>query len=97
MAKQEIIEDQPNLVLELSHLLNKHSAENDSDTPDHILAEYMLGCLRVFNEATCSREEWYGRRLEENQMTRSASGIKYEQSADPRTGELLFHPADVGP
>lgn len=49
------------LETELSRLLNKYSAENASDTPDFILAVYMLDCLRAFNAATERREKWYGR------------------------------------
>lgn len=46
---------------ELQHLLNKHSLESDSDTPDYVLARYLVNCLSVFNEATRAREEFYGR------------------------------------
>ena len=46
---------------ELEHLINKHSLENDSDTPDFILAEYLNDCLIAFNKAVNRREEWYGR------------------------------------
>jgi len=45
----------------LSNLLNRVCAENDSDTPDFILAKYLLGCLKNFNETVKARENWYGR------------------------------------
>ena len=45
----------------LKALINEHSMENYSDTPDHILAEYMANCLNAFNMATNAREKWYGR------------------------------------
>lgn len=46
---------------ELSNLLNRHSAENESNTPDFILAKYLLDCLTVFNSAVKRREDWrYG-------------------------------------
>jgi hypothetical protein len=48
--------------VELEQLINKHSVENQSNTPDHILATYILECLQAFNRATMSREEWYGRK-----------------------------------
>ena len=47
---------------ELRALLNKHSAENGSNTPDYILASYLMNCLIAFNEAMLNREAWYGRR-----------------------------------
>lgn len=46
---------------ELQTLINKHSAENGSDTPDFILAEYLSRCLATFNVIVKAREKWYGR------------------------------------
>ncbi len=46
---------------QLTHLLNRYSKENDSNTPDFILAEYMKSCLKIFNTAVQQRETWYGR------------------------------------
>lgn len=43
---------------ELSSLINRHSKENRSNTPDFILAEYLSKCLENFNSATKAREEW---------------------------------------
>lgn len=40
--------------------INKHSAENESNTPDFILAQFLIGCLSAFNEATKTRDKWYG-------------------------------------
>ena len=45
----------------LEALINAHSQENGSDTPDFILAQYLLGCLAVWNDAVKRREKWYGR------------------------------------
>lgn len=45
----------------LSDLINRHCQENASNTPDHLLARYLLGCLAVFNTAVQQRETWYGR------------------------------------
>ena len=46
---------------ELRDLLNKHSQENESDTPDYVLARYLTDCLEVFHQAVRNREKWYGR------------------------------------
>lgn len=51
---------------ELEALINKHSMENGSDTPDFILAEYLDSCLKTFDVALTKREEWYGRKVGEN-------------------------------
>jgi hypothetical protein len=42
-------------------LLNEYSEENRSNTPDWILAWYMLTCLDAFNRAVREREAWFGR------------------------------------
>lgn len=44
----------------LEALLNAASAENGSNTPDHILAEYLLDCLGAYERAVVSRGNWYG-------------------------------------
>jgi hypothetical protein len=46
---------------DITSAINYHSAENDSNTPDYILAQYLLGCLAAFNMAVQQRETWYGR------------------------------------
>lgn len=40
-------------------LINKHSKENESNTPDFILANYIQDCLYVFETATLARDKWY--------------------------------------
>lgn len=52
------------LVQELETLLNGYSEENESNTPDFILAKFMLSCLENFNVATRCRDRWYGAHLE---------------------------------
>lgn len=51
----------PTFEKSLEALLNAHSQENTSNTPDFILAQYLLGCLAAWNTATQQRETWYGR------------------------------------
>lgn len=51
----------PTLESELQSLLNYHSAESGSDTPDFILAAFLLGCLDAYNKTLVEREKWYGR------------------------------------
>ena len=45
----------------LQRLLNAHSQENASNTPDFILAQYLLGCLAAWNTGVQQRDTWYGR------------------------------------
>lgn len=45
---------------EIRAALNRYSAENGSNTPDFILAQYLLGCLAAFDAAVSQRAAWYG-------------------------------------
>ena len=53
--------DATDFISELHNLINRHSMENASNTPDFILAQYLTNCLRAWNQATQQRETWYGR------------------------------------
>lgn len=44
---------------DLEQLINFHSKENGSDTPDFILAEYLNDCLEAFDRAVSKRSGWY--------------------------------------
>jgi len=43
----------------IGEALNKTSAENISNSPDFILANYLMKCLEAFDLATQQRDEWY--------------------------------------
>jgi hypothetical protein len=45
---------------ELTELINRTNLEKPSNTPDFILAEYMMACLKAFEQASTRREKWYG-------------------------------------
>jgi hypothetical protein len=45
---------------ELQGLLNKYSRENGSDTPDWILADYLIACLDGYDATVNARDKWYG-------------------------------------
>lgn len=49
---------------EIKHALNRSSAENPSGTPDHILADFLLGTLGVFEDAIRHRATWRGETTE---------------------------------
>lgn len=48
---------------ELVSLLNRHCIENRSNTPDFILAEYLMDCLRSWEVAVVKRGDWYGKHM----------------------------------
>ena len=52
------------LTKKIESVLNVACAENESNTPDWILANYLMCCLKAFNEAAQQRDKWYGVHLE---------------------------------
>jgi hypothetical protein len=51
--------DNSSLYTEVKEAINKHSAENKSNTPDYILAEYLMDCLTAFENAIEQRDKWH--------------------------------------
>lgn len=60
----EIIEAETELEKDLGHILNYHSAENESGTPDFILAMYLKAQLDLFNQTIKNRAVWRGESIE---------------------------------
>ena len=54
-----IVRPQLSLEDEIRDVLNRHSAENGSNTPDFILAEFLIGCLSLWDRNVTRRENWY--------------------------------------
>lgn len=46
---------------EFAALINRHSLENGSNTPDFILAGFVEYVIQAYNAAVRARAEWYGR------------------------------------
>lgn len=55
--------DRKTLTEDIRCALNRHSAENLCNTPDHLLADYLVECLYTFARATRNREKWYGQQM----------------------------------
>ena len=47
---------------DLESLINRYSKENESNTPDFLLANFMIGCMASFNNTVNAREAWHGRK-----------------------------------
>lgn len=47
-----------NFERELESLINRYSMENHSNTPDFILAQYIIGCLATYATTIQQREAW---------------------------------------
>jgi len=61
--------DDDKLFGEIRELINRSSRENVSQSPDFILANYLLSCLKAFELATQQRETWYGRDARPSSIT----------------------------
>lgn len=61
---------------DIQDVLNRHSAENPSGTPDFILAAYLQSCLYSFNQAVCARADWRGESVELPVLQRLHDGEK---------------------
>lgn len=50
----------PKFMKELTHAINRGCLENDSNTPDFILADFVSDCLAAFAKAVNQRKKWWG-------------------------------------
>lgn len=55
---------QSNFLKELTELINRHSMEYGSNTPDYMLAEYLNNCLASFERVTANRDKWHSLRAQ---------------------------------
>jgi len=60
-AQNSVAKPSVTLREDLMNVIGGHSAENGSSTPDYILADYLMACLRAFDNAVNVRENWHGR------------------------------------
>jgi hypothetical protein len=60
MATEEL-KKKPTFREQLTALINLHSMENGSSTPDFILADYLNRALESFDKAILERDHWYGK------------------------------------
>ncbi len=45
---------------DLERLINRYSLEQASNTPDFILAHYLMNCFEAYNSAVIKNKEWHG-------------------------------------
>ena len=60
----EFVRDREELKRDIASVLNRHSAENPSGTPDFILAEYLVTQLENFEATVATRADWRGESVE---------------------------------
>ena len=59
MVNVEERQDYQEIVRDIAQVVNKYSLEQESQTPDYILAEYMLKSLSALNRLMRDRDYWY--------------------------------------
>ena len=59
-AAAEFVEREQQFEKELTELLNKYNMESICNTPDFIIANYLVHCLRAVENFSLKRERWYG-------------------------------------
>jgi len=62
-SSSEVDAQKENIIKDIASIINKYSRENESNTPDFILAKYLEQCLKAFETACIEREEWYHKKL----------------------------------
>lgn len=74
---------------ELEELLNKHSKENGSNTPDFVLAGFLSGCLAAFDGSVLIRDQYHRFNkkedenvLESNRLEKEILNELFSKSAD---------------
>jgi hypothetical protein len=82
---------------ELEGLINKHSLETRSNTPDFLLAAYLMQCLHAYEYLQLMRDGWHGRApMIRNAVPLPASGPwSGGTSAVPRGTHIPSSPDDL--
>lgn len=82
---------------DLRHVINVHSQESGSNTPDFILAQYLFRCLEAYGEAVTARDKWWefeplgklGKRILERDPYCLKEGDKFKIVATVRNNGLF--------
>lgn len=80
---------------ELSILLNKYSREHGSNTPDFILAKYILAVVKAFDRAANTRDIWYEHHCSEEKKKKIREfGLSQPKPTGEEHGSEEYHPND---
>ena len=81
---EEVMKTREDLAKKIRFVLNCASREGCTDTPDFILAEYMLSALECFETACRDREKWYGRQVKDINGELSYGEYLTSSTPDPK-------------
>ena len=71
MKKEDIVRDilekmNNDLEKDIEVLMNQYNVDTITDTPDYILASYLMTCLRNYLITKATTETWFGKRITTN-------------------------------
>lgn len=94
-AQRSFIQD-TDLFHSLSATLNSNSAENGSNTPDFILAKYVITLLSALDKAINSRSEWYRQEPKDDDTVRAELKELTDKHEVTVSSELLLQVYRMG-
>ena len=80
--------------LGLEELINRHSKENESNTPDFILANYIIAALKAFDDSVNARSNWYANNRRVSNQTLLKAKIQPEMSSSLTNSDISRHYRD---
>ena len=75
-----VTERRKKIVREFASVINRNSLEQDSGTPDFILAEYLVFCLENWNQCHKERAIWW------DKLSAAKAGVEQIIKDDDTTG-----------
>lgn len=63
MVREILEKNSKQLEKDIEVLMNQYNVDTMTDTPDFILASYLMTCLRNYMVTKTDTEEWFGKRI----------------------------------
>lgn len=63
MVKELLEKNMKDLEKDIEVLMNQYNVDTMTDTPDFILASYVMTCLRNYMVTKTDTEAWFGKRI----------------------------------
>lgn len=68
---KELFKDEYVVKKEIKDILNRKSVDNLCNTPDSIMAEYLIDCIMAYKKIHDANDNWHGNPYQKLQMTYS--------------------------
>ena len=87
----------PSFEEQLTNLINTYSFDNYSNTPDFIMADYLIKCMIAFNQATNKRLSLSSKKAENSKFTKELASALNSSLEYIRHLEKLYNENDKEP